>query len=415
MSGFVRLDFEFRDFTDPVSGVTFPGILNTNPNSSKKFEQLEGSGFFIGDNLVLTAGHNLYKFNRAPDPAKWAVLTAHQLTPSALDTRGYFDLYEAAVDALGTSNSPPLAGRIEARSTLRIADTVFIERNGTVESDDAGIIVFLDRNDIVSPDYGLNDDTDDIKVVRRGVRTGEVKDVAITPVGAFFTEPFLILGDIFGENSDGDNTFAGPGDSGAAVRVQFEKDHPYNFNTQRRQEFILGNLHSITVRNGRTDIRARGEGRANYFTKSEFDQINTFLENAVNNSGLRIQTGNVTDDEPTNLIVGSSGADGSDGAAIDGSFRADIVLGRGDDDFLNDGDSPFATVYADDQLFGGEGNDTLIVGDGNNLIHGGDFRGYGGQARTPLAMMDMTCRRRRNGLGFGFSADRKLLSGLSST
>lgn len=345
MSGFVRLD-------SPL------------PNGQPL---LQGSGYFIGDNLVLTAGHVVYTYNESL--ATPALQQLGSITPSDLDIRGYKDLYEQEIGGL---TIPRTAGEVERRTVLRKADTVFVERNGEVDSDNAGIIVFLDVNDIVAPEYGLSDDTDDIKVLRDGVRT-DTDDVALSPAGAFFTEPFLILGNINGINSTGDNTFAGPGDSGGAVRVQFEPDHPYRFNTEKSQEFILGNLHSIIDRNGQSGNAARGEGRANYFTFDEFTEINSFLDSQ------QILAGNVTDSEPTNLIIGSADAN-----IADGSFRADIILGRDGIDILSDGDNPFDINYADDQLFGGAGDDTLKVGAGNDLIHGGDFRDYG-SGRIELA------------------------------
>jgi len=60
MAGFVRFASEFKDEVDPVSGQVFPGILNADPTSSSKFQTFIGSGYFIGDGLVLTAGDNIF-------------------------------------------------------------------------------------------------------------------------------------------------------------------------------------------------------------------------------------------------------------------------------------------------------------------------------------------------------------------
>src|SRR5215218_6570251 len=85
-------------------------------------------------------------------------------------------------------------------------------------------------------------------------------------------------------------------------------------------------------------------------------------------------TGNVTSREPTNLIVGRESPDG----AVVGSYRADIILGRGGTETLV-GDPTSSPACGNDQLFGGAGNDILIGGRGNDLLHGGDQRAYVGK------------------------------------
>lgn len=318
MSGFVRLDSP---------------LPNGQPLS-------EGSGYFIGDNLVLTAGHVVYTYNESL--ATPALQQLGSITPSDLDIRGYKGLYEQEIGGLTVSIT---AGEVERRTVLRKADTVFVERNGDVNSGDAGIIVFLSQNDILAPDYGLTTDSDDIKVRRQGANTS-TSDGTLS----FDTRGFL-------ENS----AYARGRDSGGALVVRFTND-VYGFESR---DFVLGNIHSIFVAAG-SGVTQRGPAKANYFTFDEFTQINSFLDSR------ELLGGNVTDSEPTNLIVGSADAN-----TADGSFRADIILGRGGNDILSDGDNPFDINYADDQLFGGAGDDTLKVGAGNDLIHGGDFRDYG--------------------------------------
>ncbi len=95
----------------------------------------------------------------------------------------------------------------------------------------------------------------------------------------------------------------------------------------------------------------------------------------------RQATGDVTESEPTNLIVGRTTADTGSGAAK-GTYRPDIVLGRGGDDQLSDGD--MLLWWASDRLFGGDGDDTLSAGNGDDLLHGGDFRDYTGSGRIDL-------------------------------
>lgn len=63
---------------------------------------------------------------------------------------------------------------------------------------------------------------------------------------------------------------------------------------------------------------------------------------------------------------------GSDlGDSIWGSYRPDVIYGNDGEDFIEDGDSQSFDHWADDMLSGGAGNDSFLVGGGNNLIHGG--------------------------------------------
>ncbi|WP_226663123.1 beta strand repeat-containing protein [Alteriqipengyuania lutimaris] len=149
------------------------------------------------------------------------------------------------------------------------------------------------------------------------------------------------------------------GDSGGAYLLDFEG-----------REFVVGTQSANISTLNHVPVAAL----ATYFSYDDWRVLNSAIE------GDYGQAGDSTLDEPTNLIVGS--AQGDNGAK--GSFRPDIILGRGGDDTLFDGDDLGDAVWANDYLFGGEGNDTFVAGAGADLVHGGDFREYGGNARSSL-------------------------------
>lgn len=110
---------------------------------------------------------------------------------------------------------------------------------------------------------------------------------------------------------------------------------------------------------GTHDGNLGNEAIGTSFSKNDWDQINQLLETS--------QHGDVTATEPVNMVVGSS-----DGETIIGSFRADKILGRGGVDTISDGDAPGDTVWANDTLIGGAGNDIFHAGKGNDTIWGND-------------------------------------------
>ncbi|MGL5840056.1 MAG: calcium-binding protein, partial [Sphingorhabdus sp.] len=307
-----------------------------------------GSGIMIGDGVMLTAGHVMYEFNEKELRADRAIRTIAGAT-LFWDPRDYLSAYKATYDAFPASLPVVTDPRLTIssqfiESQLRTKDIVFVNFGGNVRSSDAGLVTYLTPSDVTTDYFGLVAGT---KYKRWGTTTGE-KEVrqgylSLNTIGLEITDPQAITQ---------------PGDSGGGNWIEFES-----------REFILGN-------NVSSNLTTRSQ--SSYISQSEFYELNRLLEGQQ-------AAGDKTADEPTNLIVGSSGADGSDSAPINGSFRADIVLGRDGKDVLNDGDAAKDTVYADDQLFGGAGDDHLIVGAGNNLIHGGDFRQYGGTARVALA------------------------------
>jgi hypothetical protein len=219
-----------------------------------------------------------------------------------------------------------------------------------VKSSDQGIIVFLDSSMLVDNNFSLIQGT---TLTRYGERSGADQG-KITAVG-FSNSAGQASDFVFDKASIN-------GDSGGGYIIDVDLGGG-------TKGFLLG---TQSASNGTSSY-------GNFFEKDEFDSLSDFLDD--------YQTGDVTSLEPTNLIVGSASADTGGGRdnSINGSFRADIILGRDGNDSLNDGDLANDTAYADDQLFGGAGDDRLIVGAGNNLIHGGDFRKYGGADRVKLA------------------------------
>jgi Ca2+-binding RTX toxin-like protein len=321
--------------------VTITGTTSLTPNRDADY----GSGYYIGDDLILTAGHNIFFANEENVVANRAILRLSGWTVSSLDLRGYESFLETYFRGLpyplpADRNS---SAEIGAQISVRIRDTVFLVGTDNVDRSDAGVVLFLNSADIILPEYGLSTSSDTVTVSRRG-ETTSANDGQLS---------FLTAGGFLVHSA-----FAQRGDSGGALIAEFRSGALDVGN----RDFIIGNIHSIfdAVPGG----LATGPSRANYFSAPEFFRIMTHLESS--------QAGDVTRSEPTNLIVGTSSGDS--GA---GSYRSDIILGRDGDDTLDDGDKSGDVVWANDQLYGGAGNDILSGGNGNDLLHGGDNRDYG--------------------------------------
>ncbi|MEO7178944.1 MAG: calcium-binding protein, partial [Allosphingosinicella sp.] len=284
----------------------------------------EGSGYYIGDGVILTAGHVVYEFNEKDDPADRRI---HRLSSIQVydDSLGYLAEYTRIVGGLPNPHSRT-SDSIEVSVSMRSRDSVLIRGSGSVDRDDAGLVVYLDRSDMVGTNAGLTAGT---TIRRTGINStnssGEV--TGFRDVGLVYNHPAV------------------PGDSGGALLLRFDG-----------KSFVLGNIHSTNQ---------SSESYASYFDYARFVQIN----------GLLLadgQSGNVTRSEPTNLIVGSGSGD-----TVVGSFRADIVLGGGGADDLT-GEAASSAAWGNDQLFGGSGDDSLRGGKGFDLLHGGDYRAIGG-------------------------------------
>lgn len=327
--------------------VSITGTTSFTPSGSIEV----GSGYYLGDDLILTAGHVFYYTNAVDARSARAFDTLSGYSASSLNLRNYentlHSYYMNLSDPLPVNRNTP--GEIKADASIRLVDTVFLSGTSNVGRSDAGVVLFLNSSDIVSSEYGLNSVGDNVRVSRSGSTTN-VSDGSLS-----FASPggFLVH-----------SAYAGPGDSGGALVVEFRSGA---LNMGGR-EFILGNIHSIDVVTG-TGLSSRGPSKANYFSASEFGQIMSFLGAS--------QSGNVTSNDPTNLIVGTSGQD----SAV-GSYRADILLGRASDDEFTD-DPVGSPAWGNDQLFGGTGDDTFFLSKGDDLAHGGDPRDYSG-GRTAI-------------------------------
>lgn len=287
----------------------------------------DGSGYQIGDGFILTAGHVVFRFNGSTtNPAIVTNKITRQYRPYQQD---YLDEVNRrlALGLSGTSLNPEV---IEGDPEVYRSDSVVIEASGSVNSQDQGLIVFLNENDLADAANALAIPTT-IRMISDS--HNKIATIASAANGLLRTSDVSI-----------------PGDSGGAFVIEAGE-----------KAFVIG-----TVSGDGGDYNV-----VTYFRFSEWTAINLMLAEG--------QIGDVTNSEPTNMIVGSTL-----GEAAEGSFRPDVILGREGNDILNDGDSAQDIVYADDQLFGGAGDDRLIVGAGHNLIHGGDFREYGG-SRVPLA------------------------------
>jgi Ca2+-binding RTX toxin-like protein len=279
----------------------------------------QGSGLVVGDGgWVLTAGHVIYEYNTNTQGIE-TYLPASKI----LDFRNYLTAYQSAA----SQHSGDDATTIESRY-LTGFDTILAKygsSNGAVTSADPGLAVFMDQNDLLAQGLSLTAGT-------TLTRYGEVSTNSGTVVA-------LRSGGFEYSNTSID------GDSGGAYIISTDLG-------LGSESFVLGTQSAHF-------INSPGDSIGTSFTYNEWTTINSTLSQG--------QTGNVTNDEPTNLVVGTGNGD-----TIVGSFRPDVILGRGGDDHISDGDATGAGVWADDTLIGGAGNDTFVTGAGNDTIWGGD-------------------------------------------
>jgi Ca2+-binding RTX toxin-like protein len=288
-----------------------------------------GTGYRIGDNFVLTAGHIVFEWDRSrssPDIIDGS-------NTIGLSYRGYAGEYLDSVNQLiSAGGAIPVNGVIEAG--LARHDTVIIQGGGQIGSSADGLVVFLDDNDLKNPGAALNG----AYVSREGNRTGHVGTSGSGSVTAVANGRLEY------------DIAANIGDSGGVYLLNFGV-RDYVIGTHSSQ---VGYLDSTG-----NNVIPTGPAIGTYFTYHEWRDINSLLEDA--------QSGNITSVEPTNLVVGTTQGD-----YITGSYRPDILLGRDGNDFILDGDSLFDSVWADDTLIGGGGNDQFTTGAGNDTIWGGD-------------------------------------------
>ena len=290
-----------------------------------------GTRFQIGDGFWVTAAHVIFEFNEHRDLADREIVSLPSLDTIYL-TRSYLSAYDLA--ARNISRYPegqtvrPFDPRydtasLEIESTLVSRDFATIDGTGTVDSTDPGMAVFLDPNDMRAASssfltgstfsrYGQQSDDLD----------GSILQVDGNGAGTLlFSEEAVV------------------GDSGGPYVLEYGG-----------AEYFVG-VQSAIIENS-------GQSIGVYWGYNEWLTIHQAML-AVG------QSGNVTDIEPTNLVVGSNVRD-----TFGGSFRADILLGRGGDDVINDGDSVSAG-YGNDTLDGGAGNDFLEAFRGDDTLIGG--------------------------------------------
>lgn len=315
-----------------------PQNRSLTPPSGKNATGI-GSGVMIGDGVMLTAGHVWLEFDEKPTRG------TRTLVGSTLyyDPRGYFASYGQAI--IGLPSPLPTPGPDNTISGQYIEpglvskDMVFVKySNSTVDDDDAGLVYYIDPEMMEQSSFGLTSGT---TYKRWGAISG-TRTVTTQITAGNGTLSWQALGSSSSQLQRGD--------SGGANYITFDG-----------MEFIVGNNISTTL---------AGVNTASYLRENEFYIINHLLEKSPAKGSI---SGNVTDDEPTNMIVGTANSDG----LISGTFRADIILARDGDEFIWDGDEKGDTAWADDRLFGGKGNDHFLAGNGNDLIHGGDHRDYG--------------------------------------
>ncbi|MDQ8756115.1 calcium-binding protein [Sphingosinicella sp. LHD-64] len=304
-----------------VSGPTRDDQL---PNSTTS-----GTGYRIGDNFVLTAGHIVFEWDRSrssPDIIDGS-------NTIGLSYRGYAGQYLDSVNQLiAAGGAIPVNGVIEAG--LARYDTVIIQGGGQIGSSADGLVVFLDDNDLKNPGAALNG----AYVSREGNRTGHVGTSGSGSVTAVANGRLEY------------DIAANIGDSGGVYLLNFG-GLDYVIGTHSSQVGYLDSTGNNVIPTG----RAIGT----YFTYQEWRDIDALLEED--------QSGDITSVEPTNMVVGTLQGD-----LITGSYRPDILHGRDGNDFILDGDSLFDSVWANDTLIGGAGSDQFTAGAGNDTIWGGD-------------------------------------------
>jgi|GEM_PF-1519978 len=305
-----------------------------------------GTGLKIGDGYTLTAGHVVYEWNRQNAPTLNDILDGPNTIPPGGDFRGYRAAYLAAASMVPVTGMRPANGVIEAG--LIASDSIIIRQGGNVGQNDQGLVTFLSPSDMTNLAnlFGTG-----VSIWRDAITTGTV------------------TGTVANIDNRGAGTLeftgaADEGDSGAPYFLTFDQ-----------KNFVLGS-HSSQIGHldpSGTHVIPTGNAIGEYFNYDEWFAINLIFE--PNQAGK----GNITTDDPTNLVVGSAGNDSKIG-----SYRADIILGREGQDTFEDGDQSGDTVWANDQLYGGADDDTLKAGRGDDLLHGGDYRDYTGSGRVSL-------------------------------
>ena len=108
--------------------VEIKGTTSFTPSGAQEV----GSGYYIGDGLILTAGHVYYYTNAEDDPANRAFDTLSGYTASSFDLRGYEtalrNYYLQLPNPLPSNRDTP--GEIKVDNSLRLKDTIFLQEAG---------------------------------------------------------------------------------------------------------------------------------------------------------------------------------------------------------------------------------------------------------------------------------------------
>lgn len=298
---------------------------------------VDGSAFQIGDGFAITAGHVVYQ--PVGSASSFQIKASHKVVD---DSRHFKANYRRLVQDFVSSNSrmptyDEAVAQIESTQAMINKDQVVIKDSGKVNSSDAGLFVSLDRSALLNLG-GITGSSTSIQ--REGQNTGRVSGSILSVTGQGLT--FSVKA-----NTNG----PGSADSGGVYLV-----------VTGGREYVIG-VQSANVGSSAFGTR---------FDYQEWSQISRLVTAEL--------SGNVTRSEPTNMLVATGGNE-----ALVGTGRADIIIARGGDDTIEDGDSAFVsaaaiasgsvaagTVWGNDQLFGGLGNDTFNAGMGDDLLHGGD-------------------------------------------
>ena len=101
-----------------------------------------GSGYRIGDHLVLTAGHVAYEFN-----GNWNNIGLTGLNV-VLDYRGYAQAYIDYLHNHAADTPHPDAAHVEGHITPQ--DSVLINQGGNVNQGDDGLVLFMNPDDMLT-------------------------------------------------------------------------------------------------------------------------------------------------------------------------------------------------------------------------------------------------------------------------
>lgn len=171
----------------------------------------EGTGWYIGDGYILTAGHVIFEFNERDDPDSRAIIKISSIVVH--DDLNYNRAYRAAALTPPDPHSVT-SEELEIQAGSRAIDSVVVSGSSTVDDDDAGLVVYLDRTDMIGTNAGLKAAT---TIARDGINSskssGEI--TSFRNVGLVYSHAAV------------------PGDSGGALLLKFDG-----------KQFVLGSIHS---------------------------------------------------------------------------------------------------------------------------------------------------------------------------